>query len=48
MKDNYNWPSVNLILAANMFAIATLLLERCLDKVRQVYPYFSNRRGSAM
>ncbi|CDQ63114.1 unnamed protein product [Oncorhynchus mykiss] len=32
MEDHYNWPSVNLILAANMFAIAALLLERCLDK----------------
>ncbi|XP_067091229.1 diacylglycerol O-acyltransferase 1-like [Osmerus mordax] len=32
MQDNYNWPSVNLILAANMFAITALLLERRLQK----------------
>ncbi|XP_038872802.1 diacylglycerol O-acyltransferase 1-like [Salvelinus namaycush] len=40
MEDNYNWPSVNLILAANMFAIAALLLERCLDKEQTNLYYF--------
>ncbi|CAB1323314.1 unnamed protein product [Coregonus sp. 'balchen'] len=36
MEDNYNWPSVNMILAANIFAIAALLLERCLDKGERI------------
>ncbi|XP_033489990.1 diacylglycerol O-acyltransferase 1-like isoform X1 [Epinephelus lanceolatus] len=33
IEDNCNWPSVNLILAANMFAIVALLLERSQEKV---------------
>ncbi|XP_041795734.1 diacylglycerol O-acyltransferase 1-like [Chelmon rostratus] len=32
IEDNCNWPSVNLILAANMFAVAALLLERSQEK----------------
>ncbi|XP_041652217.1 diacylglycerol O-acyltransferase 1-like [Cheilinus undulatus] len=32
IEDNCNWPSVNLILAANMFAITALLLERSQEK----------------
>ncbi|KAL7402446.1 hypothetical protein ABVT39_015065 [Epinephelus coioides] len=32
IEDNCNWPSVNLILAANMFAIVALLLERSQEK----------------
>ncbi|KAI3371719.1 hypothetical protein L3Q82_024282 [Scortum barcoo] len=32
IADNCNWPSVNLILAANMFAITALLLERFQEK----------------
>ncbi|XP_018594792.2 diacylglycerol O-acyltransferase 1-like isoform X2 [Scleropages formosus] len=33
-KDSYNWSSVYLILASNMFPIIALLLERCQDKGR--------------
>ncbi|XP_042352002.1 diacylglycerol O-acyltransferase 1-like [Plectropomus leopardus] len=32
IEDNCNWPSVNLILAANAFAITALLLERFQEK----------------
>ncbi|XP_019125457.2 diacylglycerol O-acyltransferase 1 [Larimichthys crocea] len=32
IEDNCNWPSVNLILAANMFAVTALLLERSQEK----------------
>nr|XP_046250914.1 diacylglycerol O-acyltransferase 1-like isoform X2 [Scatophagus argus] len=32
IEDNCNWPSVNLILAANMFAITALFLERSQEK----------------
>ncbi|KAM8752007.1 diacylglycerol O-acyltransferase 1-like isoform 1-T1 [Acanthopagrus schlegelii] len=32
IEDNCNWPSVNLLLAANMFAITALLLERSQEK----------------
>ncbi|XP_038561804.1 diacylglycerol O-acyltransferase 1-like isoform X1 [Micropterus salmoides] len=32
IEDNCNWPSVNLILASNIFAITALLLERFQEK----------------
>ncbi|XP_071767378.1 diacylglycerol O-acyltransferase 1-like [Centroberyx gerrardi] len=32
VEDNYNWPSVKLILAANMFVLTALLLERSQEK----------------
>ncbi|XP_048829656.1 diacylglycerol O-acyltransferase 1-like isoform X1 [Brienomyrus brachyistius] len=32
MEDNYNWPSVYMILAANVFAVIALLLEKFQDK----------------
>ncbi|KAM7002553.1 diacylglycerol O-acyltransferase 1-like [Tautogolabrus adspersus] len=32
IEDNCNWPSVNLILAANTFAVTALLLERSQEK----------------
>ncbi|MFT7813972.1 diacylglycerol O-acyltransferase 1-like [Arapaima gigas] len=33
-EDNYNWSSVYLILASNVFPVVTLLLESCQDKGR--------------
>ncbi|MBN3298204.1 DGAT1 acyltransferase, partial [Amia calva] len=32
VEDNYNWPSVYLILAANVFVVAALLLEKWQEK----------------
>ncbi|KAM7396318.1 hypothetical protein PAMP_019364 [Pampus punctatissimus] len=32
LENNCNWPSVNLILAANMFALIALFLEGCQEK----------------
>ncbi|XP_065813463.1 diacylglycerol O-acyltransferase 1-like isoform X2 [Labrus bergylta] len=32
IEDNCNWPSVNLILAANVFAVTALILERSQEK----------------
>ncbi|XP_075875410.1 diacylglycerol O-acyltransferase 1-like [Nelusetta ayraudi] len=32
LTEDCNWPSINLLLAANIFAIAALLLERCQEK----------------
>ncbi|XP_026220548.1 diacylglycerol O-acyltransferase 1-like isoform X2 [Anabas testudineus] len=42
IEDNCNWPSVNLILGANMFSVAALLLERLQDQGK-LSPTISHR-----